>query len=114
MRRGEAAEGCFALAPDGLRLAVRLAPKASRERIIGLAPDADGGVALKIAVTAAPEAGKANDALLALLARRLGVPKRHLTLAQGVTDRRKLVHVQGDPQVLARRVAEMLRPWSQG
>lgn len=104
----------FALAPDGLRLAVRLAPKASRQRIIGLGPEADGGVAVKIAVTAPPEAGKANDALLALLARLLGVPKRDVTLARGATDRRKLVHVAGDPAVLARRLEAVLRPWSQG
>jgi uncharacterized protein YggU (UPF0235/DUF167 family) len=104
----------FEVATDGLRLSVRLAPNASTERIIGLAAEADGGVALKIAVTAAPEAGKANDALLALLARLLGVPKRALTLLRGAGDRRKLVHVTGDPNALARRFAEILRPWSRG
>ena len=104
----------FALADDGVRLQVRLAPKASAERVIGLAAEADGGVALKIAVTAAPEAGKANDALLALLARLLRVPKRDLTLARGAGDRRKLVHVAGDPAALAARLADVLKPWSRG
>jgi uncharacterized protein (TIGR00251 family) len=104
----------FARAADGVRLAVRLAPKASAERILGLADEADGGVALKIAVTAAPEAGKANDALLAFLARLLRVPKRDLTLAQGANDRRKLVHVAGDPALLAQRLEEALGPWSRG
>jgi uncharacterized protein len=99
---------------DGVRLAVRLAPRASAERILGLAEDAHGGVALKIAVTAAPEAGKANDALLSFLARLLGVPKRDLTLAQGVSDRRKLVHVAGDPTLLTQRIEEALGPWSRG
>lgn len=102
------------MAPDGLRLAVRLAPKASAERIIGFAADADGGIVLKIAVTAAPEAGKANDALLALLARLLRVPKRDLTLARGAGDRRKLVHIAGDPAMLARRLEAVLEPWSRG
>lgn len=101
----------FAAAADGVRLAVRLTPKASAARIIGLIGDGAGGVALKVAVTAAPEAGKANDALLALLAQALGLKRRDLTLALGAADRRKLVHVAGDPAALARRLEEVLRPW---
>ena len=104
----------FAAVADGVRLAVRLAPKASAERILGLAEEADGGVALKIAVTAAPEAGKANDALLAFLARLLRVPRRDLSLARGASDRRKLVHVAGDPVLLRQRIEEALAPWSRG
>jgi uncharacterized protein (TIGR00251 family) len=101
----------FAAAPDGLRLAVRLTPNASAARIIGLAPEADGGVALKVAVTAPPEAGKANDALLGLVAELLDVRRRDVTLALGATSRRKLVHVAGDPAALARRLEEVLQPW---
>jgi uncharacterized protein len=101
----------FAAAPDGLRLAVRLTPKSSAARIIGLAADADGGVALKIAVTAPPEAGKANDALLTLIADLLDLRRRDVTLALGAAHRRKLVHVAGDPAALARRLEEVLRPW---
>jgi uncharacterized protein len=101
----------FTAAPDGLRLAVRLTPKASASRIIGLAPEADGGVALKVAVTAAPESGKANDALLALVAELLDLKRRDVTLTLGAAHRRKLVHVAGNPAVLARRLEEVLRPW---
>jgi uncharacterized protein len=101
----------FAAAPDGLRLAVRLTPKASAARIIGLAADANGGVALKAAVTAAPESGKANDALLALVAQLLDLKRRDVTLAMGATHRRKLLHIAGDPIALARRLEEVLRPW---
>jgi len=102
----------FAAAPEGLRLAVRLTPKASAARIIGLAREADGGVALKVAVTAPPEAGKANDALLGLVAKLLDVRRRDVTLALGATSRRKLVHVAGDPAALAQRLEEVLQPWS--
>jgi len=101
----------FAAAPDGLRLAVRLTPKASAARITGLAREADGGVALKVAVTAPPEAGKANDALLGLVAELLDVRRRDVTLALGTTNRRKLVHVAGNPAALARRLEEVLQPW---
>lgn len=101
----------FAAAPAGLRLTVRLTPKASAPRIIGLAAEADGRVALKLAVTAAPEDGKANEALLALVAELLDVPLRGVTLVQGAGSRRKLVHVAGDPEALGRRLEEVLRPW---
>jgi uncharacterized protein len=102
----------FAAARGGVRLAVRLTPKSAADRIIGLIGDGADGVALKVAVTAAPEAGKANDALLALLAKRLDLPRRDLTLALGAADRRKVVHIAGDPVALAHRLEEALRPWS--
>jgi uncharacterized protein len=101
----------FSRAADGLRLAIRLTPKASAERISGIAEDAAGTVALKVAVMAPPEAGKANDALLRLLARQFRLRRSDLTLAQGAADRRKLVHVAGDPAALARQLEEALQPW---
>jgi uncharacterized protein len=101
----------FAPAQDGVRLAVRLTPRASADRIMGLAEDVDGGATLRVAVTAAPEAGKANDALLRLLARLLRVPRRDLSVMLGASDRRKLVHVAGDPATLSSRLEEVLRPW---
>ena len=69
----------FAETADGVRLAVRLTPKASAERIIGLADEADGGVVLKVAVTAAPEGGKANAALLKVLARAPSACRRAIS-----------------------------------
>ncbi len=101
----------FTAAADGLRLAVRLSPKASAARIAGLVADPSGGVALKVAVTALPEAGKANDALLRLLAETLDLKRRDLTLVLGATDRRKLVHIAGDPAALARHLEDKLSPW---
>ena len=102
----------FAAAADGLRLAVRLMPKASAERIIGLADEADGGVVLKVAVTAPPEGGKANAALLKLLARAFRLPARDFAVVRGASDRRKVVAVTGAPAALVARITEGLRPWS--
>ena len=79
---------------------------------MGLVDEADGGVALKVAVTAAPEGGKANAALLELLARAFCLPPRDLAVVRGATDRRKIVAVTGAPAALAARIAEGLRPWS--
>lgn len=85
-----------------MTVAVRLTPKAKANRIAGLAEQPDGGMTLKVNVTAAPERGKANAALLALLARAWELPKSSLSVASGATDRRKTVAVAGDPDRLQR------------
>ena len=101
----------YAAARDGIRLAVHLVPKAAFDRVVGCAAAADGTVALKVAVRAAPQAGAANEALLRLLADLLHLPRRQVTLAFGASQRRKLVHVAGDPARLAPLVAEIFEPW---
>lgn len=93
---------------DGLRVAVRLTPKAARERIDGLAPDADGGMVLKVSVTAVPENGKANAALIKFLAKEWRVAKTSLSVVQGATDRRKVLHLSGDPDDLAGRLDQWM------
>ena len=64
--------------------------------------------ALKIAVTAAPESGAANDAVIALLAKELHLAKSALSLVAGAADRRKIIKLAGDPQRLARRLGEWI------
>ncbi len=67
-------------------------------------PDPDGpdgtGWALKLSVSAPPEDGKANAAVIALLARTLGVAKSAISVVSGATDRRKLVEIRGDEKNL--------------
>lgn len=89
---------------DGVRVALRVTPRAGRDRIEGLTEDADGRVALKLSVAAAPEDGKANTAVLKLLAKAWGVPRTALSVASGAGARRKIVHVAGDGPTLARRI----------
>ena len=101
----------FTAAADGVRLAVRLTPKASAARLVGIVEDGAGGAVLKAAVTAPAEAGKANEALLSLLAKTLGLRRAALSLALGASDRRKLVHIAGDPAALAAALEERLAPW---
>jgi uncharacterized protein YggU (UPF0235/DUF167 family) len=85
---------------DGLCLRVRLTPKARRSAIDGLMAEADGSVVLKVAVTAVPEKGRANEALIELLAREWHIPRSSITLESGATDRRKVLHLAGDPMAL--------------
>lgn len=96
-------------AADGLRLAVRLTPKAGRDSIDGLKPTAEGGAELAVKVTAVPENGKANDALLRLLAKRLKLPVSALQLVAGATDRHKQILIEGDAAVLEVALASLLK-----
>ena len=84
----------------GVRLRLKVAPKSKRNEIGGLLDEPDGGKALKVSVTAAPEDGKANAAVIALLAREWGVAKSAISVVTGATDRRKLVEIRGPSQEL--------------
>ncbi len=86
---------------------MRLTPRARAERIDGIAQDADGSPVVKASVTAPPEDGRANEALLQLLAREWHVPRRDLTLVRGVRSRNKIVAVAGDPAVLTGRIGTL-------
>lgn len=98
----------FTPCPGGLRVALRLTPKASRDRIAGVADEADGGVVLKAQVTAVPEDGKANAALLKLLSKAWKIPKSDMDIVLGATDRRKVIMISGDSEDLRRRLDEWM------
>ena len=74
-------------------VSVKVVPGASRDRVVGRYGDA-----LKVQVSAPPEGGKANKAVLALLAEALGVRPNQLRLVRGATQSRKVVEVDGLPQ----------------
>jgi hypothetical protein len=93
---------------DGVRLRLKVQPRARRNRIDGTVAEADGGQALKIAVTAAPESGAANEAVIALLAKELHLAKSALALVAGAADRRKVIKLTGDPQRLARQLTDWI------
>ena len=86
---------------EALVVAVRLTPKAAVDRIDGIAERADGRSVLRARVRAAPEMGKANAALEALLAEALAVPKSAVSIIAGATSRIKSVRVTGDADLLA-------------
>ncbi len=94
---------------DGLRLAVRLQPGARRAGLGGLAALAGGGVALRARVTAVPEGGKANAALIALLAKTWRLPKGAFEIVSGRSDRNKTLLIAGEPESLEARLAAWLR-----
>jgi len=90
--------------PEGLTFKVRAQPGAARERIVGLHGDA-----LKVAVTAAPEKGKANDRVRAVLAAALRIAPRDVVLLSGATARDKRFLVRGlSAAVLRSRLVEAI------
>jgi uncharacterized protein (TIGR00251 family) len=101
----------FSAARSGVNLAVRITPKAAVSRVLGIIEEAGGGKALKLAIHAPPEDGRANADLIALLAGLFDLPKRDVSLAAGASSRRKLVHIAGDSARLLPRIEEGLRPW---
>jgi len=76
---------------------VRLTPKAGANRLQGIAFSEAGAPFLKAAVTAVPENGKANQALIALLAKRWKLPKSAIAIESGATDRNKILLIEADP-----------------
>lgn len=99
--------GFYRVCTDGLDVFVRVQPKASRDMIEGLTVAADGARRLKVRLRAAPDKGAANGALVALLAKELGIAKSAITVIRGRTARIKTVHVAGVPAELERAVARL-------
>ncbi|MDE1149208.1 MAG: DUF167 domain-containing protein [Azospirillaceae bacterium] len=92
----------------GVRVYLRVTPRASRNAVLGPMDGPEGRQLLKVAVTTVPEDGKANEAVLKLLSKAWRVPKSSLTIVAGQTDRNKVVQVAGDAGEL---LAVILAPW---
>jgi hypothetical protein len=83
------------------RLRLRVAPGAAKAAVIGRHGDA-----WKLRVAAAPERGKANDAVVTLLAETLSVPRTSVSIVSGTASRDKIVELTGiAPDEIERRLA---------
>ena len=93
----------LAVQPDGERISfvVRVTPRAGANAVAG---ERDG--ALLVRVTAPPAEGKANDALVRLLARSLDVPRSAIQVEQGAASRTKRVSVPRTALVALRRLTK--------
>ena len=83
-----------------MKLPLKVVPGASRDGIQWLD---EAQTILKVRVTAAPEKGKANKAVTALIAAHLGSPKAAVTLVSGNTSQQKLVEISGMPEAEIRQ-----------
>ena len=90
--------------PEGSLLAVRAQPGARKNAVVG-----EHGGALKVAVTAPPEDGRANEALTELLRDWLGLKRSQVELANGHTNRNKQFLIRGlTPEALSALLASKL------
>lgn len=89
--------------PSGVTVDLRVQPRARRAAL----EPVDGG--LKVQVTAPPEDGKANAAVIALLAEQWRLPKSSFDVIKGQTSRAKTVHVSGEPAAIVKKVSEWLQ-----
>ncbi len=87
-----------------MRLNIKVVPKSSRAAVAGWLGDE-----LKVRVVAPPERGKANRAVIDLLADTLGLPPDRIRIVAGTTSGRKLVEIDGlsEPDVRARLAKDM-------
>ncbi|MDG5495369.1 DUF167 domain-containing protein [Niveispirillum sp. BGYR6] len=95
-------------AAGGVRLFVRAAPRASRNAVQGQALGADDRMQVKVSVTAVPEDGKANAAIIQLLAKAWRIPKSSIDVVAGGTDRSKVLFVAGDTAQLQAQLTAWL------
>ncbi len=95
----------FGQGMGGAALPVKVVPRASRNEIVGIGTDG----ALKIRVTAPPVEGAANEAVIALLADALGLPKSNIDIVAGMTSTTKLVSILGiDPAVIDQKFGQAM------
>ena len=75
------------------QITVRLTPKASQNAIMGWYKDTEGKNILKVSVTAIPEKGKANKALIRLLSKEWEIPKSSIIIIKGEMNRTKILQL---------------------
>ena len=100
----------WSLTHGGITLVVRLTPKGGRDAIDGVETLADGRLALKARVRAAPAECEANAGLVRLIAKSVGVPPRNVTLVAGATSRLKRLLISGDGPTLIAALEKITAP----
>ncbi|RJF77060.1 DUF167 domain-containing protein [Rhodopseudomonas palustris] len=93
---------------QGVAVAVRVTPRGGRDDIDGVETLSDGRSVVKVRVRAIAEGGEANRAVIELLAKSLGVPKRDVRLLSGTTSRQKQIAIDGDPKKLGEALRQLM------
>lgn len=102
------ASGPWTLSGEAVLLHVRVTPKSARDEIGGIRQLADGSPVLQARVRAVPENGKANEALVRLLAKALGVPASAVHVEAGAGSRLKSIRIEGDAKNTIARLTKLL------
>ena len=87
---------------------VSVSPNAGENKISGTRENASGSLQLAVRVTAAPDKGKANAAVIKLLSKVLGQPKSAFTIVSGETARQKTIEIAAQPDDIDARLDEIM------
>jgi uncharacterized protein len=98
----------LSLARNGVRVAIRLRPAAKANHISAVPAAAGGRQVLVASVTAPPQNGRANEALLRLLSRTWRLPRQALTIIAGASGRNKIVLITGEPRYLLSHLSGLI------
>lgn len=93
-----------------MKLYIRLTPKSSKDAIEGHGSDEKGRPFLKVRVRAAPIEGRANEALVAFMAKTLGISKSKIRLVAGDTARLKALDIDHDEAEITRLIEAVANP----
>jgi len=97
----------YRVVKHGIELRIRLTPKSSRDQI-GTAIETGDGAAIQVFVRAIPADGAANAALIALVAKKLSIPRSSVRLKSGGKSRTKVLALHGDAAGLKASIDEHL------
>lgn len=98
----------FKPSADGGLLFLRVTPKAGADQIAGLWQDAEGKMSLQVKVRTQPEKGKANEAVIALLAKSFGLPRSAFSVISGETGRLKTIRIDAPPQKIEQTLRSLI------
>jgi len=90
-------------------LNLRVTPEASGNAIDGPYHDPGAPVSLRVRVTAQPDKGKANKAVIQTLAQNLGLAKIDIIILSGTASRHKTVRLKGDPEAVKTSLQALIR-----
>jgi uncharacterized protein (TIGR00251 family) len=96
--------GFYRLRDSSLQLFVRVSPGAKRDGITGVRKGGEGETRLNVKVAAPPDKGRANTAVISLLAKKLDTPKSTFAVASGATSRLKTIEIKGATESLCARL----------
>ena len=96
----------YAAEPGGVRLSIRVTPRANRHALQGVTHDAEGRPSLGVRLAAPPVEGAANKALIRFLADGLGLRGSDIHIRSGETARVKVIFIAGDSTALLARLAD--------
>lgn len=98
----------FRKVKTGVILCVRITPNASGNQIVGTRIRDGGTLQLRIHVTATPEKGRANKAMIALLAKSLHLPKSAFDITSGRAARSKNLSIKGKSEEISAAINRLL------